>query len=399
MIPRHIEKKLIKAAKQYPVVSVTGPRQSGKTTLVRGAFPEYDYVSLEDPEIRFFAQDDPRGFLQQFHGRVILDEVQRTPDLFSYIQTIVDGQNVPGRFILTGSQNFLLVKAISQTLAGRCAVFNLLPFSQDELASVEPLPLDQVGKRYPQKRSVPGVDLNNRLFQGGYPRIHDKGLEPQDWLRNYYRTYLERDVRDIVNVGDLEAFQRFTALCAGRNGQLLNFSSLASDCGITHTTARRWLSVLETSFLIALLRPHHKNFRKRLIKTPKLYFLDTGLLCYILRIKTAADLTFHGARGAIFEAFVVSEFYKKALNQGQDPDCFFWRDSAGHEIDIIIDAGLTLTPVEVKSGATVARDFFKGIDYWQNLAGVGEQSPAALIYGGDNSMIRNGVHIYAWWNF
>ena len=399
LVKRALEDKLKKAATQYPVVTLTGPRQSGKTTLVRAVFKNYDYVSLEDPELRSFALEDPRGFLQQFRKNVILDEVQRTPELFSYIQTIVDEENRTGRFILTGSQNFLLLENISQTLAGRCAVFHLLPLSRDELAGIPSLPANQIGLTLPTDRKIPDLDLNSQLFQGFYPRIHDKKLDPQDWLKNYYQTYLERDVREIINVGDLETFRRFTALCAGRTGQLLNFSSLASDCGITHTTARRWLSVLEAGFLVVLLRPHYRNFRKRLVKTPKLYFLDTGLLCYLLRIREPGELAFHAARGAIFETFVVSELYKRAFNAGQDPDCFFWRDSAGHEVDIIIDLGSTLVSIEIKSGTTISKDFFKGLNYWQNLTGTKVKSRAALIYGGDNSVIRNKIHVYAWWNF
>lgn len=399
MIPRFIGDKVTKAATQYPVVTLTGPRQSGKTTLVRALFKEYDYASLEDPDLNTFAREDPRGFLQQFSKNVVLDEVQRAPHLFSYIQTIVDEEDIPGHFILTGSQNFLLLKNISQTLAGRCAIFHLLPFSRDELIPAAQLTVDEIGQTIPTDRSIPDIDLNSLLFQGFYPRIHDKSLDPQDWLKNYYRTYLERDVRDIINIGDLEAFRRFTALCAGRSGQLLNFSNLASDCGITHTTARRWLSVLEASFIVVLLKPHHRNFRKRLVKTPKLYFLDTGLLCYLLRIKNPEELVFHAYRGAIFETLIVSEFYKKALNTGQDPDLFFWRDSTGHEVDIIVDLGTKLIPIEVKSGATVASDFFKGLYYWKKLARADLESPAALIYGGNTSATRKGIKIYSWWNF
>lgn len=399
MIGRDITESIRKAAAAYPVVTLTGPRQSGKTTLARHIFHDYQYASLEDTELRTFAQEDPKGFLRRFNRSVVLDEVQRVPELFSFIQVIVDEEDKPGRFILTGSQNFLLINRINQSLAGRSAIFHLLPFSQNELTRAEAFPLDRIGKGFPPARSASDVDLSTRLFTGFYPRIHDKKLEPQDWLKNYYKTYVERDVRDILNVGDLEAFQRFVGLCAGRNGQLLNLSSLASDCGITHTTSRRWLSVLEASFLVALLRPHYQNFRKRLVKGPKLYFLDTGLLCYLLRIKSADELAFHASRGAVFESFVVSELYKKALHRGREPDCYFWRDSAGHEVDIIIDTPPRPVPLEVKSAMTVAADFFKGIEYWRKLSGAGEDSPAALVYGGDNSLIRNGVHLYPWWNF
>ena len=398
MIPRILEKKLRIAAKQYPVVTLTGPRQSGKTVLSRAAFPDYKYVSLEDPETRSFAIEDPRGFLEQFEANVILDEIQRTPDLFSYIQTRVDENDRAGEFILTGSQNFLLLKTISQTLAGRCAILHLLPFSVSELMAWLELNTDEIGLKYPSGRQKPDSDLLQWLFTGFYPRIHDKKLAPQEWLKNYTQTYLERDVRDIVNVGDLEAFRRFMALCAGRVGRLLNLSSLAADCGITHTTARRWLSVLETSFIVILLRPHYQNFNKRMVKAPKLYFLDTGLLCYLLRIRKPEELRMHSARGAIFESFVISELYKKALHIGQDPDFYFWRDSAGHEVDVIIDKGLELIPLEIKSGRTVAKDFFKGLDYWKRISGKGDAS-AALLYAGDQSFQRKGVSVYAWWNF
>ena len=236
------------------------------------------------------------------------------------------------------------------------------------------------------------------LFTGFYPRIHDKKIPPQDWLKNYYQTYLERDVRDILNVGDRESFGRFVGLCAGRNGQLLNLSSLAGDCGITHTTARRWLSVLEASFQVILLRPHYRNFNKRLVKSPKLYFVDTGLLCYLLRIREPQDLMLHAARGPIYESFVVSELVKRAVHAGEDPHLFFWRNSVGHEVDIVIDQGPRCVPVEIKAGETVVADFFKGIDYWRKLAGEAD-NPAALVYAGDRSFRRNEVCVYSWWNF
>ncbi|WP_446008415.1 ATP-binding protein [Candidatus Electrothrix sp.] len=399
MLQRTLETKLKKTATQYPVLTLTGPRQSGKTTLVRAVFSEYDYVSLEDPETRSFAQEDPRGFFKQYSGNVILDEVQRTPDLFSYIQVIVDQEDQPGQFILTGSQNFLLLNSISQSLAGRCAVFHLLPFALDELQGIPSFPATELGSGFPSERRKPDQDLNDLLFKGFYPRIHDKKLEPQDWLRNYYQTYIERDVRDIVNVGDLETFRRFTALCAGRSGQLLNYSALASDCGITHTTAKRWLSVLQASFLIVLLQPHYKNFRKRLVKTPKLYFLDTGLLCLLLRIYKAEDLAFHAARGAIFETFVIAELMKRKFHICPEAEFSFWRDSAGHEVDCIIEHGSNAVPLEVKVGCTVNSDYFKGLRFWSNLTGNDTANPGVLIYGGDNSMVRNDVHIHGWWNF
>lgn len=398
MISRHLSKTLKAAARDYPVVTVTGPRQSGKTTLVRAAFPRHRYASLEDPDTRTFATEDPRGFLAQFRGKVILDEVQRAPDLFSYIQGIVDREDRSGHFILSGSQNFLLLNRVSQSLAGRCAVLRLLPFSRSELIGK---PLRDVATSLRGRRSVGSTDqgttpdLFGTLLVGGYPRIHDKGLRPQAWLGNYYQTYLERDVRDLLNVGDIEGFGRFVRLCAGRSAQLLNASSLAADAGVSHTTVRRWLSILEASFIIYLLQPHHRNFNKRMVKSPKLYFLDTGLLCYLLRIQSAADLTTHAARGAIFETWVVSEVLKNYYNRGAEPDIYFWRDSAGHEIDLLIDRGAKQIPIEVKSGQTIASDFFAGVEYWRDLARQPDD-PACLIYGGDTSYTRRRVSVVSW---
>ncbi len=395
MIPRTLASLLEKSANQYPIVTVTGPRQSGKTTLVRSVFGRHDYASLEDPDLRAFAAEDPRGFLDQYTGPVVLDEVQRAPDLFSYIQTAVDDDGGPGRFILSGSQNFLLLRSISQSLAGRSAILHLLPFSWSELQGRRPFPLEKIGRTTPRTRPAAKTDLMEALFSGLYPRVHDKKLAPGRWFADYYRTYVERDVREIVNVGDLEVFGRFVRLCAGRNGQLLNLSSLAGDAGVTHTTAKRWLSILETSFLVVLLRPHHRDFRKRLVKTPKLYFLDTGLLCYLLRIRSAEDLRLHASRGAIFESFVLSDLIKNHTNQGLEPDVYFWRDAAGHEIDLLLERGQKLVPIEIKSGQTVASDFFTGLHYWRELVS-DPQAPAALVYGGDSNFRRRGVTVYGW---
>ena len=394
-IKRHLQPTLVETAREYPVVTLTGPRQSGKTTLVRAAFPEHEYVSLEDPDTRSFAIDDPRGFLAQFGGSVILDEVQRTPDLFSYIQTVVDHDDTPGRFILSGSQNFLLLRSISQSLAGRSAVLHLMPFCLDELMGRRPLAISSIGRTRPKRKFPARARMMETLHRGFYPRIHDKNLDARKWLANYYRTYVERDVREIVNVGDIESFGRFVRLCAGRNGQLLNLSSLANGAGVTHTTAKRWISILETSFLVILLRPHHRNYSKRLIKSPKLYLLDTGLLCYLLRIQSPDDLRIHSSRGAIFETFVLSELLKSTLNRGDEPGLYFWRDSTGHEIDILVEDGDELTAVEVKSGETVSSDFFSGLRYWRGLVG-DPRAPAALVYGGDRSFTREGVAVVRW---
>jgi len=396
MIKRTLEKKLKNAANQFPVVTLTGPRQSGKTTLVRAVFKHYNYVSLELPDQRSFALEDPRGFLDQFRGPVVLDEIQRAPELFSYIQVAVDSHpNKTGQFILTGSQNFLLLQSISQSLAGRCAVFHLLPFSLAELMGRMPLSFDILGRPLSKKTVPPKLDLLETLFTGFYPRIHDMNLPPYEWLTNYYQTYLERDVRTVLNVGDIESFGRFIRLCAGRSGQLLNLSGLASDCGISHTSAKRWISVLEASFVITLLRPHHQNYGKRLIKSPKLYFLDSGLLCFLLQIKSPQELNHRAERGAIFESFVVSELLKNFVHRGDQPSLYFWRDSTGHEIDVIIDLGVRRVPLETKSGQTVVSDFFNTLVYWRDLSG-NPDSPAALVYGGDKSFMRSKVAVYPW---
>jgi predicted AAA+ superfamily ATPase len=325
----------------------------------------------------------------------VLDEVQRTPDLFSYIQSIVDREKLPGRFILSGSQNFLLLESVSQSLAGRTAILHLLPFSLGELQQRPSFPLEKIGRQLSSRRSDLSPNVMETLFRGFYPRIHDLDLDPQRWFYEYYRTYIERDVREIVNVGDIVSFSRFVRLCAGRNGQLLNLSSLGNDCGVTHSTAKRWLSVLETNFLVTLLRPHHRNFGKRLIKSPKLYFLDTGLLCYLLRIRSPEDLAIHASRGAVFESFVISELVKNYFHRGLEPDLYFWRDSAGHEIDVVIEHGLELTPVEIKSGQTFAGDFLDGLLFWREMVG-DDSAPAAIVYGGDRSFTRDGIPVYSW---
>jgi len=394
MIPRHLETALKLAARKYPVVAVTGPRQSGKTTLVRAAFADRPYVSLEDPEQRDFARRDPKGFLGRFRDRVVLDEVQRVPDLLSYIQGLVDERKVPGRFLLTGSQNFLLLERISQTLAGRCSMLHLLPFSRSELAGEEMMDLSRLGRVPPEGRR-PSVGLFEMLLRGGYPPIHDLELEPSDWLRNYYQAYVERDVRDLLNVGDLETFGRFVRLCAGRCGQLLNVSALAADCGVAHTTARRWLSTLEASYIVMLLRPFHRNFRKRLVKSPKLHFLDSGLLCYLLRIRTSDDLRLHAARGAVFESWAVSEVVKNFAHRGRDSDVAFWRDSAGHEVDLIVEAQPTPAAVEMKSGETFQSDFLDGLKFWRGLTGRPD-APASVVYGGGESYMREGMAVVSW---
>lgn len=400
-IPRHLQSRLLKGAGKFPVVTLTGPRQSGKTTLTRMALPDHEYVNLEDPDERRWAADDPRGFLDRFKEQVVIDEAQHVPDLFSYIQGIVDRTGRPGQFILTGSQNFLLLRQISQSLAGRCDVLHLLPFSRAELTREALQPVEEIAEREPRQIGGESDNLFEVQFAGGYPRIHDEhfDFEPQEWLAGYYQTYIERDVRQLLNIGDVEAFGRFMGLCAGRTGQLLNLSSLANDCGITHSTARRWLSVLEASFVVTLLRPHHRNFSKRLVKSPKLYFTDTGLLCYLLRIRSPEDLELHAARGAVFESWVISETIKNFTHRGLRPDVHFWRDAAGHEIDLLLETrGGGLLPVEIKSGQTFNRDFVKNLAWWRDAADLAGTT-GLVVYGGDKSANYKEDRILSWRNW
>jgi len=384
---------LLRDTGYYPVVTLTGPRQSGKTTLVRAAFPSHRYLSLEALDRRDFAREDPRGFLAQLDGPVVLDEIQHVPDLLSYIQAAVDKDPAPGRFVLTGSQNFLLMAKVGQTLAGRCAILNLLPFSRAELEDQPQAEPGRPSELFDNLRT--GLDLWAILHSGFYPRIHDQGIPPAVWLSDYVQTYIERDVRSLSNIGDLTLFSRFLALCAGRAAQLLNYSSLAADAGIAVDTARRWISVLNTSFIIFLLPPHHRNFNKRLIKTPKLYFYDTGLLCHLLGIRQAAQIPAHPLRGALFENLVVAETAKAYLHHRRIPPLYFWRDRSGHEVDLIIEEAGELFPVEIKSGQTVAGDMLAGLRWWCALSGRPLEA-ATLVHGGADSCTRGGVAIRPW---
>ena len=379
MIKRSLTKKLEYLSTKYPVVSVVGPRQSGKTTLIKNVFKNKPYVSLETPEMLAYAENDPRGFLSEYPKGAILDEVQRSPHLFSYIQGIVDDINKPGMFILSGSQHFLLLEKITQSLAGRVALLNLLPLSIDELVSS--------GEKV--------NSLEEILFKGMYPRLYNSKINPLDFYPSYIQTYLERDVRSIKNVTSLNSFQKFIKMCAGRSGQLLNLSSLSIDCGVTHNTIKSWISILEASFIIHLLYPHHKNFNKRLVKMPKLYFTDVGLMSSLLEIKNKNQIQNHPLRGNIFETFVVSELLKLRFNKGLRANLYFWRDKVGHEIDCILDKGLNLTPIEIKSGKTINSDMFKHIEYWKKVSGK-SKNDSYLIYGGSSNQKRNGVDVLSW---
>ncbi len=378
MINRIASQKLLELSHYFRAVAVIGPRQSGKTTLVKACFPEKPYVSLENPDHRNFALSDPRNFLKKYKDGAILDEVQRTPEILSYLQQILDEDQRKGLFILTGSNNFLLQEKITQSLAGRAAYLDLLPLSVRELEEI------------PEALK----DINTLMFKGAYPPIQSEGLSPQSWFNSYIRTYVERDVRQIKAVENLLLFEKLLALCAGRAGQQVNFSNLAIETGLDHKTIHSWIGVLQASYIIHLLPPYFQNFNKRIVKAPKLYFYDTGLVCHLLRISDPDMLFQHPMRGAIFENFILIEMLKNRFNQGMRSNLYYWKDQSGNEIDIVVDEGLTLKSIEVKSGATISQDYFKNLLFWQKLTG---REGGLVIYSGDESQERAGdIQVKSW---
>jgi len=381
VIRRNLASVLRAAARKYPVVTVTGPRQSGKTTLCRAVFPGKAYVSLEALDVRDYATRDPRGFLAQYRQGAVIDEVQRAPELLSYLQAEVDERPTPGRFILTGSQHLGLSAAVSQSLAGRTAVLHLLPPGLDEL------------RRFPD----PPTTLWETLFAGAYPRIHDRGIPPARWLSDYVATYVERDVRDVLRITELSSFATFLKLCAARTGQEINLSALGGDAGVTHNTARAWLSVLEASFLCFRLPAWHVNVTKQAVKAGKLHFFDVGLACHLLGILEPDQLRHHPLRGALFESWVASEVYKSRVHRGLEPRLFHYRDARRLEVDLLVDLGAEALLVEAKSAQTIARDFFDSLAKLSDLLAARNLRPRCfVIYGGTSGQSRRQAEVVPW---
>ncbi len=380
MIARDIAQKILSAAQKFPAIGLMGPRQSGKTTLVKSIFKDYTYISFEDLDSQNTFLHDPHGFINSLQNDrgVIFDEAQRVPQLFSYLQGYIDKYEKPGFYILTGSQNFLLLQSITQSLAGRIALFELLPLSIKELEQSNLLP-----------------ELGKYTINGSYPSIYSKNYLPTEWYPAYVTTYVERDVRSLINVTNLSLFQTFLKLCAGRIGQILNLTSLANDCGISVNTAKGWISVLEASYIIFLLRTHHKNFSKRLIKSPKLYFYDTGLACSLLNIEDDQALSSHYIRGSLFESMIISDLIKNYYNTGNRPWVYFWRDHIGHEIDCIIEKGQNLFPIEIKSSTTINPSYTDGLKFWNQISGI-KPSNSFVVYAGEKQIALHDYNIVNW---
>lgn len=376
MFQREIENRISGYKKKYKAIALVGPRQSGKTTLAKHCFPNHEYISLENPDRRLTAVEDPRGFLHDIKGSCILDEIQNAPNLLSYLQEILDNKSDTRQFILTGSNSLKLNEEISQSLAGRVRILTILPLSHSEL---------------PEEKRINSLD--EAMYTGLYPRIFDEDLNPNDWSADYYQTYIQKDVRTLLNVKNLAQFDRFVRICAGRVGQLCSFSSMSGDVGVSQPTAVEWTSILEASYILFKLQPHFNNFNKRVIKSPKLYFYDTGLLCYLLRINSADQLISHPLRGAIFENWIISSVHKQFYSNATEPPTYFWRDQHGHEIDLILDQGQVLFPIEIKSAKTFSKSWVESLDWFNKLQ---DYNSGQVLYGGEKDMTFKSYNIRSW---
>jgi predicted AAA+ superfamily ATPase len=381
IIKRALQTKLLSLASQFAAVSITGPRQSGKTTLAKETFPTHEYINFEDPNTRSLFRADPHNFLKKFMGTpgLIIDEPQHVPELFSYLQIYIDAHHKPGHFIITGSQNFLLNESISQSLAGRVALLTLLPLSIAELAEPQQLP----------------KTIDETIFKGFYPELYKKEISIVDWYGSYVNTYLERDVRLLKNVTNLDRFNYFMRLCAGRNGQILNLSSISDDLGISVTAVRQWLSVLQASYIIFLLEPYYKDFRKRVIKSPKIFFYDPGIVCSLLSLTSSEQLFANYMRGNIFESMIIADLLKQQRNNGMQPSCYYWRDKSDFEIDCIIEHGGKLTPIEIKASQKADLEALNKLQPWNKLAKT-DPSDNILVYGGDEDWQTNKGQVVGW---
>lgn len=377
MITRDIKNELAQCANEYPAVTIFGPRQSGKTTLAKTQFPHLPYFSFEDPDIRLRAEQDPRTLLKEFSKGAILDEVQRAPDILSYLQGAIDDDPTPGKFILTGSHQPLVHQAVTQSLAGRTAVLELLPFSLQELRAYH----------------RPEVSAFSHILQGFYPRLHENKLNPRRFYRAYLSTYVERDIRLIIHLKDLSRFETLLRLLAGRTGQLINYDSLASDTGVSATTVKHWISILKACYILFELPPYFTNISKQVIKSPKLYFTDTGLACFLLNLHTVEQVERDPLRGNLYENFLVMEQVKQLANCGNPPTLYFYRDSHGREVDLLIPEGTRLVPVEIKSSATFHPDFLKGIKNFKKTIGDEKCLPGQIWYNGETRHEFKGVKV------
>ncbi len=382
-IKRNLFLPVQKLLSKYPIVTITGPRQSGKTTFLKNMFSDYRYVNLENPDFRLYAQNDPNGFLREYDKKVIFDEVQRVPHLFSYLQDKVDQDGIMGQYILSGSQNFHLMEAITQSLAGRVAIFKLFPLDFQEMKA---------------ENWLDETDSLTNLIRGFYPAIYTRNIPSKDFYSNYIQTYIQRDITTLINIRDMHSFQNFLALCATRAGQLLNLNSLANECGITQPTAKSWLSALENSFIVFQVQPYFKNFSKRIVKTPKLYFYDTGLLCHLLKIRDVKKLQTDPVKGMLFENLMIAEYVKQMHHHNDLKDVWFWRDSNGNEVDLLTEGDEGFSAVEFKASMTIMPDMFKGLTHFEAISGW-KNLRKNLVFNGDQSQNRTAGKVVPWKDF